>query len=90
MKILTFLILFAIGSISNTTLDTNSNEFDVDESCIEILNVDFENMDDLNIELSDICDYNIWKIIIRPGGDWHCETGQNYQCMPCQDENDEQ
>lgn len=85
MKILTFLILFAIGSLSNTTLDTNLNEFDVDESCIEIENVDFENLDDLNIELSDICDYNIWKIIWE-NGNFRCETGDNFPCMPCQDD----
>lgn len=88
MKTLIFLIFITIGLLSNSNLDSNSNEIDLEASCIQIENVDFENLDGLNLESSDICDYNIWAMIWRDG-ELSCITGQNYPCIPCQDDDEQ-
>lgn len=78
MKLITLFLIITISlSISVVT-----------ESDVEELNME-KYTECSELEFSDSCDLNIWKITLRPGGDWECETGQNYPCIPCQEELEE-
>ncbi len=78
MKILTLFFIFALSfSFSG-----------VEENKLDKLNLE-KLIECSEMEFSDSCNLNIWKITLRPGGDWECETGQNYPCLPCLEELEE-
>ena len=74
MKTLSFVIFITMGF---SLLNFEDNE------TLEANNE--QNLECSKFAESDICDLNIWKIIWE-NGEFRCETGQNFPCIPCQDE----
>jgi len=74
MKIVSFLFILIASLFFSNEGEKNIEILDLnrDAECSEM-------------ETSDTCDLNIWKIIWE-NGEFRCETGQNFPCIPCQEE----